>query len=152
MLNRLKTRLRAAFSRAMESVTSFFHPARRQREYEEEQKRLLHEQEEIIALARRFDSLDLAGFNKIQEVAWLKINASIAEATEYPLEPVKQAVCVSRWDAQRSLMDALLAYINDTKSERDKIEEQRRRALEEANKPQMHTWDYMGQESGMTGI
>jgi hypothetical protein len=140
------TNLKRMLTKAMETLDSFFHPSRHLAEQQQREKAIEQEQQEICELATRFDNLNLAGFNRILEMMAEKVNATIAEATEHKGDPAKQCVYVNRWDAQRELLDAAQAYVEDTRKRRDEINEQKRLQAEGPALPQInHTWDLMGQ-------
>lgn len=88
----------------------------------------------MIAQAERFDRLIAEpGWTDILSLMAERVNNSIVSATTPPengegvLEnALAKTIQVTRWDAQRELLDAAQGHIKMIRQERDRIEEQRR--------------------------
>jgi len=75
--------------------------------------------EEIQKKAERFDQLvSVPGWEEILEFAASRVNDAIILAST-----TEDSRDVIRWNAKRSLLDDILAEVNDTRKERDKIKE-----------------------------
>lgn len=77
---------------------------------------------DLLDKADRFDKLMLQpGWEDICRFMVNEVQAQITEAAHFPYEPEKQRVMVLRWDAKRAIVDDVMAYINDTCNERDRL-------------------------------
>ncbi len=92
--------------------------------------------DEVIAQAGRFDRLIAEpGWTEITALMAERVNNSIVSATTPPehgegvLEnAVAKTIQITRWDAQRELLDLALGHIKMVRAERDRLEEQKRMA------------------------
>jgi len=92
--------------------------------------------DEVIAQAGRFDRL-LAepGWTEILALMAERVNNSIIAATTPPENgegvvenALAKTIQITRWDAQRELLDAAQGHIKMIRAERDRLEEQKRMA------------------------
>lgn len=83
----------------------------------------LAEQEAILTRAGHFDRLlNEQGWIEVQEYLAEQINSAIIEAAgDDPMEAEEQRLHVIMWNAKRSLNDGLIAWINQTRAERDRL-------------------------------
>jgi len=87
---------------------------------------------EIVAQAERYDRLIAEpGWAEIMALMAEKINNSIVAATTPPENgegvvenALAKTIQITRWDAQRELLDLALGHIKTIRDERDRLEEQ----------------------------
>lgn len=86
------------------------------------EKPTAEQMKEVIDLAEEFDRLQaLPVWEKIVVRAGTEVNAELIEATKYKYEPVRQTTHTVRWDAKRELLDNMLAWMEATQRERQRI-------------------------------
>jgi hypothetical protein len=99
--------------------------------------------DEVIAKAERFDRL-LAepGWVEILALMAERVNNSIIAATTPPENgegvvenALAKTIQITRWDAQRELLDAAQGHIKMIREERDRLEEQKRMEERFAQQP-----------------
>lgn len=77
---------------------------------------------EVIDLAEEFDKLQVMPiWEKILRRMGADVNSELLEAARFKYEPVRQTTHTVRWDAKRELLDDVLAWIEATQRERDRI-------------------------------
>ena len=94
----------------------------------------MEEQRKIVEQATNLDRLlSEPGWKTILELMANKVNATIVGATTPPENgegivenALAKTIQITRWDAQRELLDAVQGHIKFVREERDRIEEERR--------------------------
>jgi hypothetical protein len=82
----------------------------------------LEEQKEIIDKAEMFDKLsDHPGWEQVCRYMVSHVQSTITEATKVPDMTRKQQALVIRWDAERSLLDDTLGFIESVRRSRDDL-------------------------------
>ena len=83
---------------------------------------ITEEQQKILEKADKFDRLiSEAGWEEVLEFMAERVNDAIILASQS-----EDSRDVIRWNAKRSMLDDALAYIRDTRAERDRIREMQR--------------------------
>jgi hypothetical protein len=107
------------------------------------------EQDEILAQAERFDRL-LAepGWAEILALMAQRVDATIVGATTPPENgegvfenAVAKTIQVTRWDAQRELMDMAQGHIRMILAERDRIKQEREMEERFAQRGETEDWN-----------
>jgi hypothetical protein len=86
---------------------------------------------DILDRAARFDRLIAEpGWEDICRFMVNEVQTEITTASTYEFQPETAAIYVNRWNAKRSLVDGVLAYMDSICKERDRLVEQYRQQKE----------------------